>query len=192
MRLRPGVRPYPVKRFQFVSCCIVPCVLIVASCNEPRHDFAGDIDALCACAGLKLTGAVTATTNPEDRYTVADFQVAVDGTTRRYHAHFNQRHFLYNFLPEDYAPYMTSNYLDTVHDQNTRASLIEHVKLVNVCLKWKLYGGPIIQPIANAFLVTYLSVPEEEVKKNAYLDPYVTFIISPSGTVLGAFYMAGA
>jgi hypothetical protein len=173
-------------------CYIAVSALLIVSCHKASHDFAADVEAVCSCAGVKRNGPVTVATDPHDGYTVATFEIVADGTAKRYQAHFNQKHFLYNFLPEDYMPYMTSNYVDTLPDQTTRTSLVDRIIGFNACLKWKLYGKPIMQTVGSAFLVTYLSVPEAELKKHVYLDPYVTFIISPAGTVLGAYYMAGA
>jgi hypothetical protein len=182
-----------LKAFSLLGCCSVALAFTAASCTGAPHDFTADVREVCNCAGLTQTGAVAVTTNPRDKYTVVDFDVSVDGETRRYHAHFNQRRFLYNFLPQDFAQYMTNIYLDTFRDENVRSAIIERVTKLNDCLNWKLYGNPIIRKVGNAFVVTYSAMPEDMLKKRqSLISPYISFIVSSRGYVIGAYYEAGA
>ena len=62
-------------------------------------------------------------------------------------------------------------------------------KKVNAHLKWKFAFGPEIQRIGRDIAVTYETVSREEQKRAnySYVDPYITFLVSPKGTLFAAF-----
>jgi hypothetical protein len=69
---------------------------------------------------------------------------------------------------------------------------VQAVAELNKLLGWKYASGPYIQRVRSGFLVSFVTVTAEEQKRSnyEYLDPYVSFLVTPRGTVFGGFWGA--
>jgi hypothetical protein len=96
---------------------------------------------------------------------------------------------IYAIEPENYDWHGHGIGFDTLKDPKTRRWAVAAVKRVNQHLGWKFAFGPEIQKIGRDVLVTYETVSREEQKRTgySYVDPYISFLISPKGTVFAAF-----
>ena len=81
---------------------------------------------------------------------------------------------------------------DTLKNGRQRRVCVIAVAKLNKLLGWKYAAGPYIQRVASGFLVTFVTVTAEEQKRANYefLDPYVSFLVTPKGTVFGGFWGA--
>lgn len=79
---------------------------------------------------------------------------------------------------------------DKVKNNKTRAMCVAAVNKSNKYLRLTWYGQPAIQPVGENFMVTYLTVSPAEQKKKLYFDPYISFLVTPKGTVYAIFFEA--
>ncbi len=60
-------------------------------------------------------------------------------------------------------------------------------------LRWQWVSGPLIQRVREDFVVTYITMSEEEQTaamqgpEMVLLHPYVSFLVTPKGIVFGGF-----
>jgi hypothetical protein len=161
---------------------------------ETRHELDGAINQLCHWTGLRRLGPVTSVerwrTN-DPGYNVR-LQLAVDGSPRPYVVRFDSRRRLLSFEPESFDLSGVSQGLgyDTVKDRHARACSIAAVNHLNEHLRWTWYGQPAIQRVGPDFLVTYETVSAAEQRRShyMYIDPYVSFVVTPKGTVFATFF----
>jgi hypothetical protein len=170
---------------------------LCGSCVGPRvHSLAqpelsSSIDQLCAGTGLKRTSPIKSveqgrTTDPG--YTVR-LDMAADRRVLHYVVRFDSHYELLSFKPEPLDLGGVGLGADTVKEAKTRAICTAAVARLNRQLHWKFFGRAAIQKVREGYLVTYETVSEEQQKraKYAYLDPYVSFLVTPDGTVFGVF-----
>ena len=124
------------------------------------------------------------------RYT-AETDLIVDGKRKHYRlgfdATFRVMHFTSGFPAADA---MLGE--DTLKDGRHRRMCVQAVARLNKQLGWKSAVGPYVQRLGSGFLVTFKTVTAEEQKRANYefLDPYVSFVVTPKGTVFGGFWGA--
>ena len=162
--------------------------------SQARQELDSSVDDLCRWTGMNRSGPLTAFKRwPTDdpRYTVTT-QLNIDGSVRPFTVGFDSRRHVRSFTPEPFDLSNMSHGLgyDTVKDPKTRARCIAAVNKLNQYLQWTSYGRPAIQKVGSDFIVTYETVSPAESKKNMYLDPFVSFLITPQGTVFATFFGA--
>ena len=125
-----------------------------------------------------------------------DYKVAVqfniNGLTRLYSVRFDSHRRLMSFTPE---PLNLSNMnqglgYDSVTAADVRSRCIAAVDQLNQHLRWTWFGPAAVQQVGPDFIVTYVTVSPAEQKKHVYLDPLVSFLVTPNGTVFAAFFGA--
>ena len=81
---------------------------------------------------------------------------------------------------------------DTLKDRPARAFALAAAKRLNEHLHWHWFSAPSMQKVGRNIWVTFETIsPEQKKEPEAllrYVDPYVTFIVSPQGTVISAFF----
>jgi hypothetical protein len=145
----------------------------------------------------------------------ARFDLLVDGKRTSYRLIFFWQHGrakIYSIGPENYDWHGHGVGFDTLKDPKIRKWAEAAAKKINAHLKWKYAFGPEIQRIGRDIAVTYETVPRppptraSPVPSNAVpvatggnaervivtgsnipIDPYITFLVSPKGTVFSAF-----
>jgi hypothetical protein len=145
----------------------------------------------------------------------ARFDLLFDGKRTRYRLIFFWQHGrakIYSIEPENYDWHGHGVGFDTLKDPKIREWAEAAAKKVNAHLKWKYAFGPEIQRIGRDIAVTYETVPRPPPTKttpvpsstapasyggnvervivtgsNIPTDPYITFLVSPKGTVFSAF-----
>jgi hypothetical protein len=145
----------------------------------------------------------------------ARFDLVVDGKRTRYRLIFfweYGRAKIYSIEPENYDWHGHGVGFDTLKDPKIRRWAEAAAKKVNAHLRWKYAFGPEIQRIGRDIAVTYETVPRPPPTRtisipsktaptateagaervivtgsNLPIDPYITFVVSPKGTVFAAF-----
>jgi len=145
----------------------------------------------------------------------ARFDLLVDGKRTQYRLIFFWQHDrvkIYSIEPENYDWHGHGVGFDTLKEPKIRKWAEAAAKKINAHLKWKYAFGPEIQRIGRDIAVTYETVPRPPPTRatpfpssaapvatggnaervivtgsNIPIDPYITFLVSPKGTVFGAF-----
>jgi len=145
----------------------------------------------------------------------ARFDLVVDGKRTQYRLIFFWHHGhakIYSIEPEKYDWHGQGVGFDTLKDPKIRKWAEEAAKKVNAHLRWKYAFGPEIQRVGRDIAVTYETVPRPPPTRiipvpstarpteagagvervivtgsNLPIDPYITFVVSPKGTVFAAF-----
>jgi hypothetical protein len=161
------------------------------------------IDALCAETGLRRAGQITLIkefNDGHDRFWVK-VPLVVDGTKHVYDIHLTDNLTVWQFRPKDWPFYQTEIPAglgaDTFKEANTRKFILSVVARFKRAGKYKLYGKPAIQKVGSDFVVTYKTISEEEeerqlrnIEGEISVDPYLSFLVTPRGTVFGMFWGA--
>jgi hypothetical protein len=161
------------------------------------------IDALCRETGLRRAGQITLIKEfkyGRDRFWVK-VPLVVDGTKHVYDVHLTDNLTIWQFRPTDW-PFHHSQIpaglgADTFKEAKTRKFILSAVDRFNRAGKYKLYGKPAIQKVGSDFIITYETISEEEqerqfrnIEGEISVDPYVSFLVSPRGTIFGLFWGA--
>ena len=160
---------------------------------QARQELDSSVTDLCRWTGMNRDGPVTAFkrwTTDHPRYSVTA-QLNIDGSVRLFTLTFDSSRQVLDFTPEPFDDLsIMSRGLgsDTVKDHKTRARCIAAVNKLNQHLKWTWYGRPAIQKVGSNFLVTYVTVSPDESKKRPYLDPFVSFLMTPNGIIFATFF----
>jgi len=145
----------------------------------------------------------------------ARFDLLVDGKRTQYRLIFFWQHGrakIYSIEPENYDWHGHGVGFDTLKNPKIREWAEAAAKKVNAHLKWKYAFGPEIQRIGRDIAVTYETVPRPPPTRTTHvpsiaartatggnvervivtgsnipIDPYITFLVSPKGTVFSAF-----
>ena len=155
-----------------------------------------ELDQLCSWTGLRrLTDLrdLQPWKRPRDSGCSAKVDLALDGKRRHYKLNFAQYHGslkICNFIPDDYEWYGVGIGFDTLKDPAARAFALAAVKKLNEHLHWKWKFGPEIQRAGGDILVSYETVSPKDPNYALYIDPYVSFLVSPKGTVFAGFFGA--
>jgi hypothetical protein len=167
-----------------------------ASSTE-RAEMRDELQRLCSWTGLQRLGEFVDVRcgSGSDAGCIAKADLAVDGKRTHYRINFCRGHGrlkICNFIPQDYDWHDVGLGYDTLKDRQTRASALAAVKKLNQHLQWKWAVGPEIQRVGHDIVVSYETVSPEEQRKSgySYLDPYVSFLVSPKGTVFAGFFGA--
>jgi hypothetical protein len=156
-----------------------------------------ELEQLCGWTGLQRLGDLRDARcgSEHDAGCVAKVDLAVDGKRTHYRINFCREHGrlkICNFIPENYDWHDVGLGSDTLKDRQARAYALAAVKKLNQHLQWKWVFGPEIQRVGHDIVVSYETVSPEEQKKSgySYLDPYISFLVSPKGTVFAGFFGA--
>lgn len=181
-------------------------LLVIYSWSSSAADTAAltrAIDKLCRETGLHRAGAVQLFrefANNDSRYWVK-VPLLIDGAKHVYDIHLDQSFNTWQFRPADW-PFHDGEIpaglgYDTLKDWQARAIAASAVTRFNKTRNYKLYGKAAIQKVGNDFLVTYETISEERKQKQfkniegpIFMDPYVSFIVTPRGTIFGLFWGA--
>lgn len=152
------------------------------------------VDQLCAWAGMSQAGAprkIERSTDkrPSDVTYSAEVKLTADGTTRTYTISFDSKLHVIHFMPKGFDLGDIGLGYDTLKDSRLRQMCIRAVAKFNRALGWKSAVGPYVQRVGANFIVTFETVTAEEQKREnyAFLDPYISFLVTPKGTVFGGF-----
>jgi hypothetical protein len=169
--------------------------LSVALAADERREIVATVDQFCNWTGLKRVSELRDIGHWKTRQDSggnARFDLLVDGKRMQYRLIFFWERGvakIYSIEPENYDWHGHGVGFDTVKDPKTRQWAEAAAKKVNAHLHWKFAFGPEIQRIGRDIAVTYETVSREEQKRMnySYVDPYITFLVSPKGTVFAAF-----
>jgi hypothetical protein len=198
MELDPKI-PSLVRRKSVKSLLLTSIVafgaLSAAVAADERTEIAATVDQFCSWTGLKRVSALRDIGHWKtlhDSGGNARFDLLVDGKRTQYRLIFFWQHGrakIYSIEPENYDWHGHGVGFDTLKDPKIREWAEAAAKKVNAHLKWKYAFGPEIQRIGRDIAVTYETVSREEQKRMnySYVDPYITFLVSPKGTVFAAF-----
>lgn len=114
----------------------------------------------------------------------------VDGSTRPYLVRFDSNQRLLSFTPEAMNLGDISIGADTFKDPKARSHCVAAVDNLKPHLDRTWYEPPAIQRVGSDFIVTYFSVSPSEQDMRLYNDPYISFLVTPKGTVFALFFGA--
>jgi hypothetical protein len=143
-------------------------------------------DEMCTWTGLRRVSAL------RDTPTEFEVDLAVDGKRIHYKANVtrtNGRLKINHLMPIRFDWHDVGLGYDTLKDPEARAVAVKAVQKANAYLRWRWASRPQIQRVGRNMVVSYETVTREQQKKSgyAYLDPYVSFLVTPKGTVFGFF-----
>jgi hypothetical protein len=190
--------------FTLVSLAFVLLALSTSSSSAADSAaFKRAVDALCRETGLRRGGQTTLVkefNDGRDRFWVK-VPLVVDGTKHVYDIHLIDNLTVWQFRPTDW-PFHRSQIpaglgADTFKETKTRKFILSVLARFNRARKYKLYGKPAIKKVGSDFVVTYKTISEEEqerqfrnIEREIAVDPYVSFLVSPRGTIFGLFWGA--
>lgn len=209
------VRRFRVK-LPFVTSVAALLVVSSAAAADEHAKIAYTIDEFCSWTGMKRVSELRDIGHWKTRHDTggnARFDLLVDGKRTQYRLIFFWQHGrakVYSIGPENYDWHGHGVGFDTLKDPKIREWAEAAAKKVNAHLKWKYAFGPEIQRIGRDIAVTFETVPRppktapvpssaapaatggnvERVivtGSNIPIDPYITFLVSPKGTVFSAF-----
>jgi hypothetical protein len=183
-----------VKSLLLTSILAFSALSAAVSADEHR-EIAATVDQFCSWTGLKRVSELRDIGHWKTRHDSggnARFDLLVDGKLTKYHLIFFWHHGranIYSIEPENYDWHGHGVGFDTLKHPKIREWAVAAAKKVNAHLKWKFAFGPEIQRIGRDIAVTYETVSREKQKRMnySYVDPYITFLVSPKGTVFAAF-----
>jgi hypothetical protein len=182
-----------VKLLFIASVSALAFVFTAAGADE--RQIASTIDEFCSWTGMKRISELRDIGHWKtlhDSGGNARFDLLIDGKRTKYHLIFlwqQGRAEIYSIEPENYDWHGHGVGFDTLKDPKIREWAEAAAKRLNAHLKWRYAFGPEIQRIGRDIAVTYETVSREEQKRMnySYVDPYITFLVSPTGTVFAAF-----
>lgn len=148
---------------------------------------------LCSWTGMRRPAkSQIQRVEPFDRGSVLYLDLIVDGDTRAYRVSLDTEQRVTSFMPQHFNFGDVGLGYDTHKDQRARAMCLRAIYRVNDRLGWKWVSGPQMQRVGQNYVVSFETVSEEEQSESggAFLDPYVSFLITPKGTVFGGFWGA--
>lgn len=150
------------------------------------------IDQLCSWTGMMRSSPILKVERwrtEKPGYNVA-VRLAVEGAVKQYLIRFDSERTLLSFTPVGQNLGHTSLGADSVRDPAARDACIAAIAKLNKNLRWIWYGSAAIQRVGLNFIVTYASVSDKDLKKPnvIYIDPMVSFLVTPRGTVFSAFW----
>ena len=161
------------------------------------------LDQLCRWTGLRRLSDIQDVRYWNGRPGRAKVFLAMDGRRSEYEIKYYGepgRLQICGFIPETSA--LTAEGYDWIHcnavgydtlrDRRKRGFAIAAVNKLDRHLNWNWFEGPFMQECGRYILVTFQTVPNKELKKPGvyYVDPLVTFQVSPKGTVVAAWFGA--
>jgi hypothetical protein len=159
---------------------------------DARQMLTRSVDELCRHTGMTRVGPIgnIERLQPGSTGYVISVHLNADGTTRPYRIPYRSENHPVAFRPDEFYLSEAGKGLgfDTVKDTEVRSRCIAAVSRLNQHLQWTWYGPAAIQPLGENYIVTYETVSPAEQKKDLYLDPYVTFVVTPKGTVFAVFF----
>jgi len=182
-------------RLPFFATVAAIAALSTATAADKQSKIAYTVDQFCAWTGMKRVSELRDIGHWKNRHASggnARFDLLVDGKRTPYrmiffwHAGAAK---ISSIMPENYDWHDHGVGFDTVKDRKIRKWAVAAAERVNAHLQWKFAFGPEIQKIGRDIVVSYETVSREEQKRMNYfyIDPYVSFLISPKGTVFAAF-----
>ena len=179
----------------FLTGLLTLIALSAASALDERRKIAAAVDEFGGWTGLKRVSDLRDIGHWKTREVSggnARFDLIVDGKRMPYQLIFFWDHGaakIYSIEPENYDWNGHGVGFDTLKDLKIREWAEAAAKKINAHLKWKYAFGPEIQRIGRDIAVTYETVSRKEQKRMnySYVDPYITFLVSPKGTVFAAF-----
>lgn len=120
-----------------------------------------------------------------DPFYFVDLDLLVDRKPFRYRFYFDSHRRLYRFAPENFTLYGRTQAIgiDNVKSSAERLRCVSAVSNLEGLRLWKWYGDPCIQKAGDDYLVTYSSIPPAKAKTEEYLDPFISFLVTPKGTI---------
>lgn len=152
------------------------------------------VDQLCRWSGMLRRHDLRNPQGQKDSdvayIAIADF--LVEGQLRKYTLRFDSKFRVRYFMPEHFYLGDTSLGVDTVKQPRLRQRIIRSAATFKRQIGWKSALGPYVQRVGSDFIVTFETVTSEQQKRAnyEYLDPYVSFLVTPKGTVFGGFWGA--
>lgn len=179
----------------------LPLILLLAcpSCVAPhqnspaRQNLSAEVDQLCTWTGLRRASPIKSVErwrgdNPG--YSVG-VNLSVGSRVQRYIIRFDAQHHVLSFQPKnaDLSGLEQGLGFDNVHNSRRRAGCVAAVAKLNRYLRWTYYGPPAIQKAGSNFLVTYVTLSQAELERlgSAIVHPYISFLVTPRGTVIATF-----
>jgi hypothetical protein len=161
---------------------------------QERQRFAAALDKLGTSTGMIRVGKVRhvdpwPADNPGATVSV---YFRVDGDIRLMNVRYTSNDRLLSFQPKwsNLADLRDGLGSDHVKDPIERALCIASVDQFHQRYPWVYYGRPAIQRLGRDFLVTYYTVSPSDPRFLDYIDPYVSFLITPRGTLIATFWGA--
>jgi hypothetical protein len=152
------------------------------------------VDQLCSWSGMSRQRELRNIQRQKGSWVayIATADLRVDAQLQRYILRFDADYRVRHFMPEHFYLGGTSVGEDTLKRGQLRQRIVKPVAALKQRLGWKSSVGPYVQRVGSNFVVTYETVTAEEQKRAnyEYLDPYVSFLVTPKGTVFGGFWGA--
>jgi len=152
------------------------------------------VDQLCSWSAMARQGDLWEVEHLGGEWFVysAKVDLLVEGRRIKYVIRFDSRFHVKHFMPEGFDLSSVALGYDTLRDPRLRRICIDAVARFNKALGWKSVVGPYVQRVGSNYIVTFKTVTAEEQKRANYefLDPYVSFLVTPKGTVFGGFWGA--
>ena len=172
--------------------------LIQSPCNgqsvsqRERADITGAVDKLCGWTGLRRQESLEAIKRfPRDENSrfQAQIRLIVDGSVTRYLIRFDSKLNVTHFFPEHFDWGDVGLGYDTLKDTRCRGVCLAAVTRVNRLLEWRWKSAPEMQKVGNNFVVTFETASRREQETASLpLDAYVSFLVTPKGTVFAGFW----
>jgi hypothetical protein len=171
---------------------LVSCVHPRGAATIPAKVTMG-VDEVCAWTGMRRIGPIVSWErwrSDAGGYNV-EADLRTEGAIRRYLFRFDKKRTILSYQPlhSDLSNLRTGPGLNSAANLQRRAACIAAVSKLNRNLHRTYYGKPTIWKDGRNFAVIYETVSRAEQERTgfAYLDAFVTFIVTPNGTVTAIF-----
>jgi hypothetical protein len=152
------------------------------------------VDQLCSWSAMARQGDLREVEHFGGEWVVysAKSDLLVEGRRTKYVIRFDSRFRVKHFMPAGFDLSEIGLGYDTLKNSRPRRICVDAVTRFNKALGWKSVVGPYVQRVGSNYIVTFETVTAEEQKRANYefLDPYVSFLVTPKGTVFGGFWGA--
>jgi len=181
----------------FLVCALLPARAASPQRLKATPAFEAIIDDLCLYTGLLRAGPIQRVERWDDkamgRFYRVDVPLQIDGSTGTFSVILDSHHQPSTFFAEhpDFS-HIRGLGFNAVTSPLVRCFCVNAVGTFAFHYHWMCYGRGAIQRLGHNYLMTYQTVSEAEQKKSgyAYLDPYVSFIITPRGTIIATVFGA--
>ena len=168
-------------------------VTSVARASDQQKELTAVIDQLCDATGLRRVSPVELQES-DRRGRHIEVALTADEHERRYDITVEWSGKIASFMPKKFDFEDVGQGYDTLSQGPAREMCTRITRIVGERLKWKWVSGPLIQRLRQDFVVTYVTMSEKEQAEAmggpepVLLHPYVSFLVTPRGTVFGGFH----
>jgi len=150
------------------------------------------VDKLCKTTGLRRVSALTLRES-DHHGRILEVVLAAKQREMHYIIAFEWSGKVISFMPKNFDFGGVGLGYDTLPKGPEREMCIRITRPLGKRLGWKWVSGPLIQRVRDDFVVTYITMTEEEQTtllhgpEVVFIHPYVSFLVTASGKVFGGF-----